>query len=157
MARLPTNPSRILFRFLQAIQYLQKYVVPLKSPLVICLGIGTSLGDHTGGGMLGNYIDYISRQKSHVFVTDCGNEGNSAHLLWWYEDPTAKSAYQTSIAPTSGRGFARDNYIVPEIAAPGVDATESARRQWLASAPAVGDYAGFWHRTTTMQPLSTGI
>ena len=26
-----------------------------------------------------------------------------------------------SIAPTSGRGFARDNYIVPEIAAPGVD------------------------------------
>ena len=64
---------------LQAIQYLQKYVVPLKSPLVICLGIGTSLGDHTGGGMLGNYIDYISRQKSHVFVTACGNEGNSAH------------------------------------------------------------------------------
>lgn len=64
---------------LQAIQYLQKYVLILTKPLVICLGVGTSFGDHTGGGMLGNYINYLSMQKSRVFVTAGGNEGNASH------------------------------------------------------------------------------
>lgn len=64
---------------LQAIQYLQKYVYILTKPLVICLGIGTSLGDHTGGGMLGNYIDFISRKRSRATVIAGGNEGNAAH------------------------------------------------------------------------------
>jgi len=64
---------------MMAIQYLQKYVQLLTRPLVICLGIGTSLGDHTGGGMLGNYLNYISTQKSRVSVVAGGNEGNSAH------------------------------------------------------------------------------
>lgn len=64
---------------LQAIQYLQKYVMILTKPLVICLGVGTSLGDHTGGGMLGNYLHFISTQKSRVTVAAGGNEGNAAH------------------------------------------------------------------------------
>lgn len=64
---------------LQAIQYLQKYVLLLTKPLVICLGVGTSFGDHTGGGMLGNYINYLSMLKSRVFVTAGGNEGNTSH------------------------------------------------------------------------------
>lgn len=64
---------------LQAIQYLQKYVLILTKPLVICLGIGTSFGDHTGSSMLGNYIDYISMLKSRVVVTAGGNEGNASH------------------------------------------------------------------------------
>ncbi|MDE7476349.1 MAG: S8 family peptidase [Lachnospiraceae bacterium] len=64
---------------LLAIQYLQKYAKILTRPLVICLGIGTSLGDHTGGGMLGNYIHYISTQKSRVSVAAGGNEGNTSH------------------------------------------------------------------------------
>ena len=62
-----------------AIQYLQKYALILTRPLVICLGIGTSLGDHTGGGMLGNYINFISTQKSRATVIAGGNEGNTAH------------------------------------------------------------------------------
>lgn len=64
---------------LQAIQYLQKYMLILTKPLVICLGIGTSFGDHTGSSMLGNYIDYISMLKSRVVVTAGGNEGNASH------------------------------------------------------------------------------
>ncbi len=64
---------------LQAIQYLQKYVLILTRPLVICLGIGTSYGDHTGAGLLGRYLDYVSTQKSRVTVIAGGNEGNTAH------------------------------------------------------------------------------
>lgn len=62
-----------------AIQYLQRYALLLTRPLVICLGIGTSLGDHTGGGLLGNYLNYVSTRKSRVSVAAGGNEGNSAH------------------------------------------------------------------------------
>ena len=77
---------------LQAIQYLQKYVLLLTRPLVICLGIGTSLGDHTGGGMLGNYIDFISKQKSRVSVIAGGNEGNTAHHF--FGKISVREAYQ---------------------------------------------------------------
>ncbi|MDE6621313.1 MAG: S8 family peptidase [Lachnospiraceae bacterium] len=75
-----------------AIQYLQKYAMLLTRPLVICLGIGTSLGDHTGGGMLGNYLNYISTQKSRVSVVAGGNEGNSAHHF--FGQISEREAYQ---------------------------------------------------------------
>lgn len=64
---------------LQALQYLQKFVGIFSRPIVICLGIGTSTGDHTGSGTLGLFIDYLSRLKSYVFVTAVGNEGNTSH------------------------------------------------------------------------------
>jgi subtilisin family serine protease len=63
---------------LQGIQYLQNYSKVLKSPLVICLGIGTSWGDHTGSGILDSYINYIGGKKSNVVILPSGNEGNGA-------------------------------------------------------------------------------
>ena len=64
---------------LQAIQYLQKYARIFQSPLVVCMGIGTSMGDHTGAGLLGRYIDFWCNKKSRAFVIAGGNEGNVAH------------------------------------------------------------------------------
>lgn len=64
---------------IQAIQYVQQFVSPLSRPVVICLGIGTSLGDHSGSGALGTYIEMLSRMKSRVFVIGGGNEGNASH------------------------------------------------------------------------------
>lgn len=64
---------------LQAIQYLQKFVRVLYSPLVVCIGLGTSIGDHAGTGTLETYINYLGRKRSRVFVVSGGNEGNSAH------------------------------------------------------------------------------
>jgi hypothetical protein len=63
---------------LQGMQYLQKYSKALKSPLVICLGLGTSWGDHTGSGILDSYINYLGSKKSNVIVLPSGNEGNGA-------------------------------------------------------------------------------
>lgn len=64
---------------LQAIQYLQKYAKVFERPLVVCIGVGTSMGDHTGSGILGRYIDYWCIKKSRTFVIDSGYEGNAAH------------------------------------------------------------------------------
>lgn len=62
-----------------AIQYLQRFARVLVRPLVICLGIGTNLGDHTGNGMIGRYINYLSNLKSRAFIIAAGNEGNQSH------------------------------------------------------------------------------
>ena len=64
---------------IQAIQYLQKFAVSLYSPLVICLGIGTNLGDHTGVSALARYMDLIMTRKSRAIINCAGNEGNAAH------------------------------------------------------------------------------
>lgn len=77
---------------LQAIQYLQKFVRTLYSPLVICLGVGTSTGDHTGAGTLGTYMDFLGRKNSRVFVVAGGNEGNAAHHF--HGDITNSQPYQ---------------------------------------------------------------
>ncbi|MBE5875517.1 MAG: peptidase [Lachnospiraceae bacterium] len=64
---------------MQAIQYVQKFALDLYRPLVICMGFGTNLGDHTGSSNLGRYMNQISLQKSRVFTVSSGNEGNAAH------------------------------------------------------------------------------
>lgn len=64
---------------MQAVQYVQKFAESFERPLVICLGIGTSLGDHTGASSLGRYMEMVSRRKGRVFVVAAGNEGNSGH------------------------------------------------------------------------------
>ncbi|MBQ3163001.1 MAG: S8 family peptidase [Lachnospiraceae bacterium] len=62
---------------MQAVQYLQKYAMSLSSPLVVYMGVGTNLGDHTGASPLARYITAISYQKSRAFVIGGGNEGNA--------------------------------------------------------------------------------
>ena len=64
---------------LLALAYLQKFVKILQRPMVVCLGIGTSTGDHAGSGSLETYIDLLSRKKSQVYVIGGGNEGNASH------------------------------------------------------------------------------
>lgn len=48
-------------------------------PLVICLGLGTNLGDHNGNGPLGLYIDYISSNVGKAVCVAAGNEANKSH------------------------------------------------------------------------------
>lgn len=62
-----------------AIKYLQKFARVLLRPLVICLGIGTNLGDHTGNGTLSGYINYLSSLRNRAFIIPAGNEGNNSH------------------------------------------------------------------------------
>lgn len=62
---------------IQGVQYLQKFAVSLDRPLVICLGIGTSLGDHTGSSPLSRYLTSVSYEKSRSIVVGGGNEGNA--------------------------------------------------------------------------------
>lgn len=61
-----------------AVKYVHRFAVPLYQPLVVCLGIGTSLGSHTGGSLLSEYLQSVASRVSHAVVVGGGNEGNTA-------------------------------------------------------------------------------
>lgn len=64
---------------MQAVRYVDGFARPLVRPIVICLGMGTNYGDHTGSSPLGRYLNMIAVRRSRAVVVAGGNEGNAAH------------------------------------------------------------------------------
>lgn len=64
---------------MQAVKYADSFAEPLIRPMVVCLGMGTNYGDHTGSSPLGRYLNLIAVRRSRAVVVAGGNEGNAAH------------------------------------------------------------------------------
>ena len=64
---------------LTAVKYLESFALSLIRPLVICIGLGTNMGDHEGHSILASYLNTIATQRSRAVVLCGGNEGNSGH------------------------------------------------------------------------------
>lgn len=64
---------------LVALKYLESYAISLARPLVICVGLGTNMGDHAGHSVLADYLRQIATKRSRAVIVCGGNEGNSAH------------------------------------------------------------------------------
>jgi len=62
-----------------AVQYADSFAIPFQRPVVICLGIGTNYGDHTGSSPLARYLEAIAVKRSRTVVVAGGNEGNARH------------------------------------------------------------------------------
>ncbi len=62
-----------------AVQYADSFAIPLRRPVIICLGLGTNMGDHNGSSALSRYLSSISIKRSRAVVVGGGNEGNAAH------------------------------------------------------------------------------
>lgn len=62
-----------------AIKYGEQFVKLFERPIVYCLGLGTSMGDHSGKSFLDRYAGEIALQKNHCMIVCSGNEGNAAH------------------------------------------------------------------------------
>lgn len=48
-------------------------------PVVICIGVGTNMGDHAGSSPLSRYLDAVAVRRSRGVVVCGGNEGNAGH------------------------------------------------------------------------------
>ncbi len=59
--------------------YLLRFSYITQKSLVICLALGTNLGDHAGNSPLGNYLDQVSRLRMRSVVVATGNEANAGH------------------------------------------------------------------------------
>lgn len=64
---------------IQGIRFLISYAKAQGMPLVVCLGVGTSLGSHTGDLPVSRYLENLAEQENLCIVTAVGNEGNTRH------------------------------------------------------------------------------
>ena len=62
-----------------AVQYADSFADTFRRPVVICLGLGTNSGDHTGSSALSNYLNLVAVKRSRAVVVGGGNEGNARH------------------------------------------------------------------------------
>ncbi|MCH5343143.1 MAG: S8 family peptidase [Acetatifactor sp.] len=62
-----------------ALAYANSFAQVFRRPVIICLGLGTNMGDHTGSSFLSRYLSTIAVRRSRAVVVGGGNEGNAAH------------------------------------------------------------------------------
>jgi len=74
------------------IRYLNDLAVREGKPLVICLGLGTNKGGHSGTSPLSTYLNLISTRTGRCVVTAGGNEANQGHHFYGILQPG--QAYQ---------------------------------------------------------------
>ena len=62
---------------MMGVRFLQQYAIREKTPLVICVGLGTASGSRTGALPFADLLNTLARQVNTVVVTCTGNEANN--------------------------------------------------------------------------------
>lgn len=62
-----------------AVEYADSLSDELDRPVVICLGLGTNLGAHSGNSPLSLYLNSVAVKRSRAIVVAGGDEGNASH------------------------------------------------------------------------------
>ncbi len=65
------------------VSYVNRFAREFRRPVIICLGIGTNMGDHAGNSVLGRYLNRVAGLRSRVLVVCGGNEGSAGHHYTW--------------------------------------------------------------------------
>ncbi len=68
---------------MMAVTYVNRFAIDFQRPIVICLGVGTNMGDHAGNSILGQYLSRIALQRSRSVIVCGGNEGIANHHYTW--------------------------------------------------------------------------
>ncbi len=64
---------------MMGVKYLLSYARKQQKPMVLCLGVGTSLGSHRGTIPLSQYLNSLAYQPDVCIIAAVGNEGNTRH------------------------------------------------------------------------------
>ena len=67
---------------LTGISYLQSLAASLRLPLVLCIGLGTTQGDHAGGSPLNTVLNEAARKAGFFPVAAAGNEAGLGHHFY---------------------------------------------------------------------------
>lgn len=62
-----------------AVNYVENFAQIFLRPVVVCLGLGTNMGDHAGSSALSRYLNLVATRRSRAVVVCGGNEGNTGH------------------------------------------------------------------------------
>lgn len=74
------------------LRYLHELALREKKPLVICIGLGTNMGGHSGTSPLSFYLNTIASAAGRCIVIAGGNEANQGHHF--YGSLLADEGYQ---------------------------------------------------------------
>ncbi len=61
------------------VSYLWQVAKRTGRPMVLCITMGTNMGDHRGGSLLNRYLEMFGNEKGRCVVIGGGNEGNQGH------------------------------------------------------------------------------
>lgn len=61
------------------VSYLSQVARSTGRPMVLCITMGTNMGDHRGNSLLNRYLETFGNGKSRCVVIGGGNEGNQGH------------------------------------------------------------------------------
>lgn len=76
------NPDVDIYQendIMTGIRFLITQAALYQMPLIICIGLGTNQGDHSGNSSISEMITNLSYSTYTTFAIACGNEGNQAH------------------------------------------------------------------------------
>lgn len=76
---------------MSAVQQCVRFARELSRPIVICLGIGSSQGAHTGRTPLNDTLNYIADLPNTAVVISAGNEGNMGRHYYGVIEPSIGS------------------------------------------------------------------
>ncbi len=62
-----------------AVKYVDSFAIMFQRPIVICIGVGTNMGEHDGCSALSSYLNSIAVKRNRAVVVGGGSEGNVAH------------------------------------------------------------------------------
>lgn len=92
-----------------AVKYADSFARVFQRPVVICLGVGTNMGDHRGSSFLSRYLNIVGLKRSRAIVVCGGNEGNASHhfrgLLPARDDASASSVDVEIRVDAEAKGF----------------------------------------------------
>lgn len=61
------------------VKFAESFAVTFQRPVVICIGLGNNMGNHTLGSLLAQYLNDLAKIRNRGIVICAGNEGNAAH------------------------------------------------------------------------------
>lgn len=98
---------------MMGIFYLLNYALTVNKPISICLGIGSSQGDHGGSGLLSSFISYYSNPYGTCICVPAGNESNRGHHFFGTIKPeTGFDTVELNI-DNNNEGFSMELYGIP--------------------------------------------
>ena len=78
--RIPSDvPAYLESDVMTGLAYLLSVAAQERKPIILCLGMGSSMGNHNGSTALGVYLNRYLSVGSVAIVTCVGNEGNTRH------------------------------------------------------------------------------
>ena len=115
-------PAYQMTDIMAGIRYLLRLSEELVRPLVICLGLGTSQGDHSGDSPLDSMLSITDQFRGFIGVSAAGNEAGRAHHYYGTALNSAQYNAVEILVKEGTRGFCAELWgQPPEVYAVGFE------------------------------------